>query len=159
MRAAYESDMLNNKMGKPGFKKMLMLSKLLKKIKHQEFCLIFLDANGLDHIADFISMLPDGSWALSSVRSKVLDAIYKMPIGIDHLRSSKLGKTLSLLQASKKEFPSNKKLINLIKDKWSRLICNITTEYTNLEHCEKNYINMPLYEKQGFEEENVTISG
>ena len=155
MRESYESDMLNNKMGKPGLKKMLMLTRLLKKLKHNEFCNIFLDANGLDMIANFIGLLPDGSWALSSVRSKVLDAIYKMPIGIDHLRSSKLGKTLSLLQASKKEFPSNKKMITLIKDKWSRLICNITTQYTNLEHCERNYVNMPIYSKAEFEEEDV----
>jgi len=107
MVKAYREDLVNNKLGKPGFQKMLMLTKVLKKLKHAEFCLIFLDANGLDHIADFIGQLPDGSWSLSSVRSKVLEAIYRWPIGVDHLRSSKLGKTLSLLQASNKEFASN----------------------------------------------------
>ncbi len=157
MRQAYESDMIHNKQGRPGFAKLSIIDKVLKKLKHPEFANIFLDANGLEIIDAFLSMLPDGSWPLSNVREKILQAIYKLPISVDHLKASKLGKTLSLLEASRKEFEANKKLIQQIKDKWSRLICNITTEYSNLEHCERNYMQLPIYTKSNeLEDEHVT---
>lgn len=111
MEEAYTSDITNNKRGKPGFAKFLIIDKCLKKLKHQDFANIFLDERGLEMIDNFISMLPDGSWPLSNVRSKIYHAIYKLPIEVDHIRSSKIGQTLTLLQSSKKEFTENKKLI------------------------------------------------
>lgn len=156
MRHAYESDIANNKQGRPGLEKLKLLPKVLKKLKHINFATIFLDANGLDVINNFISMLPDGSWPLSSVRVKIYHIIYKLPATIEHLRSTRLGRTLTLLQSSPKEFPKNKKIIQGIKDKWSRIICTIPVDYTHLEQCERNYVNLPMYAKREEElEENV----
>lgn len=95
-----------------------------------------------------MSVLPDGSWPLSSVRSKIFDTIYKLPAQVDHLRATRLGRTLAILQTSKSEFPKNKKMIQLIKDKWSRIICTIPVDYSHLEQCERSYVNIPLYEKR-----------
>ena len=159
MQMAWDSDNSNNKRGKPGLAKLMIIDKCLQKLKHHEFANIFLDSNGLDLIDKFISMLPDGSWPLSSVRSKIFQAIIKLPIQVDHLRGCKIGQTLTQLQASKKEFADNKKMIAHIKDKWSRLICNITTEYSNLEQCEMNFMQLPLYTKNiEDQEENVLKS-
>ena len=157
MRHAYEADIAANKQGRPGLEKLKIIATVLKKMKNLEFAGIFLDANGLEIINNFISMLPDGSWPLSNVRSKIYELIYRLPASVDHLRSTKLGRTLALLQESKKEFRSNKKLIQMIKDKWSRIICTIPVDYTHLEQCERNYMNMPLYTKREQDiEDNVS---
>lgn len=158
MTRAYEKDIANNKQGKPALEKLKLMDSIAKKLKHHQFASIFLDANGLDVINNFISMLPDGSWPLSTLRSKILQIIYNLPATIDHLRSTRLRRTLALLQASKKEFANNKKLIQLIKDKWSRIICTIPVDYAHLEQCERSYVNIPLYMKKEDElEENVSF--
>lgn len=157
MTKACEKDIANNKQGKPALEKLKLLDRIEKKLKHHTFASIFLDSNGLDVINNFIGMLPDGSWPLSTLRTKILQVIYRLPATIDHLRSTRLGRTLALLQASKKEFPKNKHLIQSIKDKWSRIICTIPVDYTHLEQCERNHVNLPLYLKREEElEDNVS---
>lgn len=153
MTRAYQSDIESNRNKRPGLEKLKIIETVIKKLKHREFAAMFLDANGLDVISNFISMLPDGAWPISNVRHKILNLIYDLPTSIDHLRSTKLGRTLALLQSSKKEFTKNKKLIQRIKDKWSRIICTISIDYAHLEQSEKNYGNQPLYTRRDDEEE------
>jgi hypothetical protein len=155
MNTAVLNDISSNKQGRPGLEKLKMIETVIKKLKHKEFASIFLDENGLDVINSFICQLPDNSWPLSSVRVKLLDLIYKLPVQVEHLRATKLGRTLAQLQLSKSEFPDNKKLIQLIKDKWSRIICTIPVDYTSLEQCERNFVNIPVFEKVETEEEKV----
>lgn len=76
---------------------MKLIPTVLKKLKNQDFAGIFLDEEGLDVINSFISMLPDGSWPLSSMRSSLLEVIHKLPCQVDHLRNTKLGRTLAIL--------------------------------------------------------------
>jgi hypothetical protein len=97
MNAAVLNDISSNKQNKPGLEKLKMIETVLKKLKHKEFASIFLDENGLDMINSFICPLPDNSWPLSSVRSKLLDIIYKLPVQVEHLRATKLGRTLAQL--------------------------------------------------------------
>ncbi len=157
MNKAVETDILSNKGNKPGLEKLKLLPTILKKLKNLHFAGIFLDENGLDVLHNFMSQLPDGSWPLSSVRSQLLDLIIKLPVQVDHLRATKLGRTLAILQTSKSEFPANKKMIQEIKDKWSRMICTIPVNYASLEQCERSYVNIPAYEKREEpQEENVS---
>jgi hypothetical protein len=148
MKKSVADDIASNKANRPGLEKLKLVPMILKKLKNKEFASIFLDENGLDIINSFISILPDGSWPLSSSRSKLYDLIYKLPASVDHLRATRLGRTLALLQNSKSEFTKNKKKIQLIKDKWSRIICTIPVDYTHLEQCERSYVNIPIYEKK-----------
>lgn len=147
MRLAFDSDVANNQKGLPAIAKLRIIPEVLRKLKHFEFSIIFLENGGLELINAFLSPLPDGSWPLSTARSKIYSTIYKMPVQLNHIRSCAIGKTLGTLLTSKMEFGSNKKLIQAVKDKWSRLICNITTDYVNLEQCETNFLQMPLYTK------------
>lgn len=156
MNFAIESDIQNNKKGKPGLNKLKVLEKVCSKLKNYGFCELFLDADGLNIISRFISKLPDGSWPLSHVRSKILKLIYDLPTQVDHLRGTELGKTLALLQNSPKELAENKKLIQTIKDKWSRIICNINVEYATLEQCERAFHTVPLTLKPQEEDELLT---
>lgn len=101
MEAAYLADLENNQMGKPSLNKLQVLEKIINKIKTALFAEIFLDKNGLEQFHNFLKRLPDGSWPLSSVRRTILEAVYNLPISVQHLKYTKLGKTITALQESK----------------------------------------------------------
>lgn len=154
MNFASESDIESNKAGKPGTAKLRIADKVISKLKNMRFAEQFLHCNGLNIINKFLVKLPDGSWPLSNVRNGILKLIYTLPVTVDQIRSSLLGRTLSLLQVSPKEFGENKKLIQAVKDKWSRLLCDIEVEYANLENCERAF-GLPVTSKMPEEEEGI----
>lgn len=137
MEAAYLSDLENNQENRPGLNKIQIIDRILAKLRNREFAKVFLDKNGLEQIHSFLKRLPDGSWPLSSIRKGILETLVHLPYTEYHLKYTKLGKTLSALQRSRSEYEENKKLIQIIKNKWSRLVCGITTEYNRLEDAEK----------------------
>ena len=153
MHSAIQKDFESNKKGKPCLQKLLLVNDLISSLKIPTFSEIFLNSKGLETINNFITMLPDGTWPLSTVRSKLLKCIYQLPVNVYHLRSSRIGKTLTLLQANKKEFLENKNMIQLIKDKWSRIICGLTVEYTNLEEFERNIAQIPIFTRDYVDED------
>lgn len=168
MNFAAESDVESNKQGKPGTAKLRIADKVVNKLKNLRFADQFLHCNGLNVLNKFLARLPDGSWPLSNVRNNILKLIYTLPVTVDQIRSSLLGRTLSVLQASPKEFAENKKLIQTIKDKWSRLLCEIEVEYANLENCERAFglpVNTKIYEEEEgvlgkrAEEEEAALNG
>lgn len=154
MNFAAESDVESNKAGKPGTAKLRLAEKVISKLKNMRFAEQFLQFNGLNVINKFLARLPDGSWPLSNVRNGILKLIYTLPVTVDQIRSSLLGRTLTVLQSSPKEFTENKKLIQAIKDKWSRLLCDIEVEYANLENCERAF-GLPVTSRIHEEEEGV----
>lgn len=155
MKQACISDKKSNKRGQPGLMKLRVMPKMLKKLRNYQLAQIFLDSNGLEAISEFLAKLPDGSLPLSSVRSQILELVFQLPISIDHLRYTSLGGTLNNLQTTSKEFPKNKKLIQKIKDKWSRIICNIDVEYTKLEQYEREFGLVPNEYKKEIDNEEV----
>lgn len=130
------------------------MEKVISKLKNLRFAEQFLHCNGLNIINKFLARLPDGSWPLSNVRNSILKLIHTLPVTVDQIRSSQLGRTLSVLQTSPKEFVENKKLIQAVKDKWSRLLCDIEVEYANLENCERSF-GLPVTSKIADEEEGI----
>lgn len=157
MKTAYRTDLKSNKKGQPALEKLKLMPQVLKKLKNPKLAQIFLDSNGLNVLGEFLTKLPDGSLPLSSIRGQILELIFKMPISVDHLRYTNLGGTLNTLVTSSREFAGNKKLIQRIKDKWSRIICNINVEYTKLEQYEReNGVDGIDYLKQ-VENEQVSI--
>jgi hypothetical protein len=154
MNFAAESDIESNKAGKPGTAKFRLAEKVISKLKNMRFAEQFLHFNGLNVINKFLARLPDGSWPLSNVRNGILKLIYTLPVTVDQIRSSMLGRTLTVLQSSPKEFAENKKLIQAVKDKWSRLLCDIEVEYANLENCERAF-GLPVTSRLQEEEEGV----
>lgn len=133
---AIEKDIQSNKLGQPGLQKLKIVEPLLAKLKNSSIMEYFLDHDGLEYLSRFLQKLPDGSWPLSTVRTKVFGLIYDLPTEVGHLKTTSLGRVLSLLQASNCESLKNKSIIKLIKDKWSRIICDIRVEYTLQEQFE-----------------------
>lgn len=154
MNFAADSDVESNKQGKPGTAKFRIADKVINKLRNMRFAEQFLHCNGLNVLNKFLARLPDGSWPLSNVRNGILKLIYTLPVTVDQIRSSLLGRTLSVLQTSPKEFAENKKLIQTIKDKWSRLLMDIEVEYANLENCERAF-GLPVTTKLPEEEEGI----
>jgi hypothetical protein len=142
MEGAYLSDLESNQLEKPAIRKLLLVDKVLLKLKNPIFAGYFLDKGGLEQFHNFLKKLPDGSWPLSQVRTNVLHALLKLPYNEHHLKYTKLGKTLSALQNSKCEQEENKKIIQEIKDKWSRIVCGVRMEYANLENFEKENVSL-----------------
>lgn len=156
MNYATESDIESNRLNKPGIAKLRILDKVITKLKSPSFSELFLDHDGLNILNKFIGKLPDGSYPLSNVRTKIFNMIYSLPCHIEHLRATDLGKTLMTMNTSPRELSENKKLIQLIRDKWSRLIFNINVEYTTLEQCERANSSIPFtYRMPEDEEEEV----
>lgn len=97
MEAAYLSDLENNQLGQPALNKLKMLNRVVSKLKNIHFASVFLDKNGLEQFHNFLKRLPDGSWPVSNLRTKVLQTLSQLPYTEHHLKYTKLGKTLSAL--------------------------------------------------------------
>lgn len=137
MELAYLADVECNQHGKPAVNKLRVLEKVLLKLKTPLFANYFLNKGGLEQFNNFMKKLPDGSWPLSHVRTEILHCILHLPNNEHHLKYTKLGKTLTALLNSKNETEDNKRLILEIKEKWSRIVSGVKTEYLNLENFEK----------------------
>jgi hypothetical protein len=137
MELAYLADLECNQHGKPAVNKLRVMEKVLLKLKTPQFAAYFLDKGGLEQLNNFMKKLPDGSWPLSHLRTEILNCILTLPNNEHHLKYTKLGKTLSSLLNSKYEHEENKRIILEIKEKWSRIVSGIKTEYANLENFEK----------------------
>ena len=61
--------------------------------------------------------LPNDSLPNTNLRVKLLKIISELPVTSDNLIDSKVGKILGLLEKSKDELESNKRLIREIKDR------------------------------------------
>lgn len=158
MNFATESDIENNKAGRPGIAKLKIVDKVLGKLKNLNFADIFLENDGLSVLSRFISKLPDGSLPLSSVRSKILKLILGLPVTLDQLRTNNdVGRTIMMLEKSHMELEENKKIIRQIRDKWTRIATHTQVEYTNLEEYERRYNMVPVSLPRQQEEEDPEL--
>ena len=48
-------------------------------------------------------------------------------------------------------------MIQLIKDKWSRIICGLTVEYSNLEEYERNIAQIPIFTRDYTDEDGTFL--
>lgn len=139
MQVAVRNDDKNNKEGKPAISKFLMMPKLFKKFTNKEFITQFLDYKGLEVIFSFIRRLPDGSLPLNKFRSEIFEFLRQFRVQGYHLEhASMLITELQNLLKGKKEAKKNKKIINRVIIKWTRVICQKVTDYTQLQYIEES---------------------
>ena len=137
METAYLDDLDSNQHGKPGLAKFQILDKVVLKLKNSAFATMFLDRGGLEQLHSFLRKLPDGSWPLSPIRSKVYSILLTLPYNEFHLKHTRLGKTLTTIESSGIETPENKRVIAEIKLRWSRIVIGIRQNYSQLEDFER----------------------
>lgn len=71
----------------------------------------------------------------------------------DNLIDSKVGKILVILEKSKDELESNKRLIREIKDRWARIVCNLYINYAERDREEFDSARSALRKRQHMEDE------
>lgn len=99
-----------------------------------------------------LAKLPNNSWPNSSFREKMLRILIHLPVEKEHLEESTVGKILVALEKSPEEIQSNRQLIRQIKDKWSRVVCNLRINYSELEPEEIEQSKFELRKRQQIEE-------
>ena len=67
----------------------------------------------------------------------MFNILLTLPYNEFHLKHTKLGKTLTTIEASGVETPENKRIIQEIKLRWSRIVIGIRQNYSQLEDFER----------------------
>ncbi|OMJ85172.1 hypothetical protein SteCoe_13565 [Stentor coeruleus] len=149
MNKAASSDIQANQDGAPALNKLKMLDKVLKFLKITKHHELFLSMNGCVILGRWLSQLPDGSFPSTPLRSGLLQAIQDLPITVDNLQGSDLGKSVMGIYNNPNEAQNIKKHAKMLIDKWSRMIYDINTEYTAL-HKENNAVEIVSRPKKKF---------
>lgn len=138
---------------KNSINKIVLLDKLSMKIKNDTFRSHFLEKCGLDHIHNMLKRLSDGSQPPINLRNNAQKILLNLPVKIDHLKNTKLGKTITCIIETKDETPENKNLAKLIKEKWSRVILGVS----NLRYNEEARCEPSTYVRKLSNKENKSI--
>ena len=132
MQEAATEDIEANSKGLPALSKLKMLDRVIKFLKVSRYHELFLQMNGCVTLGRWLSQLPDGSYPSNPLRKGLLEAIQDIKIEVDNLTSSSLGKAVMAIYKNPNETAQIKKMAKSLIDKWSRLIYEIKTEYTEL---------------------------
>lgn len=135
---AIEKDNIAAKENKIALSKQKLLNEIETKISNREFCETFLDQGGLEVLGSMIEKMENGCYPNSNFREQVITILRNLPVNNDHLSRTKVGSLLVELERSGQELKPTLQRISEIKQKWSRIICNINSSYSNLAHKEFN---------------------
>jgi len=96
----------------------------------------FLELDGLIRIKKWLAPLPDGSLPNMKIREQLLAVISDMPIELEHLQKSELGRVVMFLANNNSESRENRRICKNLIEKWSRPIFNLSSRYDELEEAE-----------------------
>jgi transcription factor SPN1 len=148
MGTAADDDIKANQDSLPALNKLKMLDKVLKFLKVSKYHETFLTMNGCVVLGRWLSQLPDGSFPSTPLRTGLLQAIQDIPISIENLQTSDLGKSIMAIYNNPNETINIKKLAKNLIDKWSRMIYEINTEYTALHRNDQGVEEFSLPKKK-----------
>lgn len=117
---AYEYDRAAIDERRPAMEKLKMVKSLQDALSKRHWIMPMIDAGLLSALKSWLEILPDKSLPNVTVRTAVLDAFSKLPIGIQELRSSGIGKPVNILSRHPLETPDNRKVAGRLIEEWSR---------------------------------------
>jgi len=144
MEDCAEADLESFSKGEPGLAKVKLLAEVVALLSKVDLQPIFLDTDVLIAIRRWLEPLPDGSLPTFNIRRDLLHMLTKMPIKMDHLKPSGLGKAVMFLWKSPQETPENKKVAHFLIQEWSRNIFDLSTDYRNLADLEERKVRERL---------------
>ena len=148
MNTAADDDITANSNSLPALNKLKMLEKVTKFLKVSKYHDTFLGMNGCVVLGRWLSQLPDGSFPSVPLRSRLLQSIQDIPISVENLQSSDLGKSVMAIYQNSNESVSMKKAAKTLIDKWSRIIYEINTEYTAMHSNEQGIEEFTIPKKK-----------
>ena len=148
MKKAADDDIEANNNSLPALNKLKMLDKVLKFLKVSKYHDTFLIMNGCVVLGRWLSQLPDGSFPSTPLRKSLLEALQEIPVSVDNLQNSDLGKSVMAVYNNPRENVQIKKLAKTLVDKWSRMAFEINTEYTALHQPDQAVEEISLPKKK-----------
>ncbi|XVE80551.1 hypothetical protein DITRI_Ditri14bG0149200 [Diplodiscus trichospermus] len=138
-----EDDAEFNRNGQPAINKLRKLPFLTEVLSKKSLQIEFLDRGVLTLLKNWLEPLPDGSLPNANIRSTILNILTdNFPIDLkqqdrrEQFKKSGLGKVIIFLSKYDEETTSNKKLAKDLIERWSQVIFNNSTRFTDLRKTE-----------------------
>lgn len=130
MDTAADADKESLTKGTMAIAKLLAKDKVEKFLNCGKYHETFLNMNGCILLNKWIAKHADGTFPCNPVKEMILRSIKDLPITIENLQESGLGKSVAAIGSSPSTSMDIKKLANELKEKWMRMIYGRTTDYS-----------------------------
>lgn len=141
MREAILLDEKSLKERKPALNKLKMVRKIENFLYNYNYQKFFLEFNGLEVLQEWIKRNKDGTYPVFNQINSILDCLNNLNVTVTNLRNSNIGAYVLELKQSNISKPITKKTSDII-EKWSRIIWDINTNYSDIELENKSYLSV-----------------
>jgi len=141
MDEAWRLDKESFERKQPALHKLKLLPYVDRTLRKEYMQENFLEKDGLDYIEKWLSKMPDGASPSQTIKKKLLEIIYFLPVMEDHLKTSKLGKLLYDMQKTPNEDQQLKKQLKEIITKWSMILLEMPADYSYRRDAEEEREN------------------
>ncbi|KAI0020033.1 hypothetical protein F4780DRAFT_744233 [Xylariomycetidae sp. FL0641] len=131
MENACQADNLAREANKPAIHKLKLLPEVMSLLNRNtnQAAVVDPDTNFLQHVKFFLEPLNDGSLPAYNIQRDIFQALLRLPIEKETLRSSGIGKVVFFYTKSKRAQVSITRMAQRLVGEWSRPILNRTDDY------------------------------
>jgi transcription factor SPN1 len=159
LREAVEEDKKCSSKKLPAINKLKLITTIEKFLSNTFYQKLFLNMGGLDILKEWLKKNRDGTYPIINQITKMLDVLSNLQIGAEHLKHSDIGGYIMELSKNMKDSKPIQKKANDIVSKWSRIIFEINTDYSNIEEENLNYKQVFISRKRQREFEDKEEQG
>lgn len=138
LREAIEIDRSNLERNRPAFEKLKLLTVIQKFLSNYHYQKIFLECQGLEILQEWIKKNRDGSYPVFNQINIILEVLDQLPVSVTNLRNCAIGSYVMDLKEIKESKQIQKKASEII-EKWSRIVWDINTNYSDFDAENKHY--------------------
>lgn len=148
IQEAVERDNLAGAEGRLALSKQRLLPEVEARLSNRELCENFLEHGGLELLGSLLERMPGGCYPNSAFREQVVTLLRGLPVSQEHLSRTRVGSVLVELERSGEELKPTLQKIAEIKQKWSRIVCNLNSTYRDLAFNEPGRTASLLVQRQ-----------
>ncbi|XXH02227.1 Transcription factor iws1 [Hypoxylon texense] len=155
MENACQADNQAREAGQPALHKLKLLPEVMALLNrnNNQAAVVDPDTNFLQHVKFFLEPLNDGSLPAYNIQRQIFEALARLPVEKETLRSSGIGKVVLFYTKSKKPEVGIKRIAERLLGEWSRPILKRTDDY------KKRHIETRDFDYQAAKLRQVTSSG
>jgi hypothetical protein len=139
MREAVELDKQYFDLKKPSLEKLKLLPAIHKFLANIYFQKLFLQQNGLELLQEWIRKNPDGTYPALNQITQIIDLLSGLQISLHYLKNCQIGGYVMDLSKNMKDSKTIQKKAKDLVEKWSRIVWDINTNYTDIESENRMY--------------------